>query len=179
MNKKDTSIELLRVFAMIMIVGYHVFCHRINEQLISIRPNGFYSPDISMRLLVLVLVSPMGQMGNAIFIIISGYFMAHKGNNVDLTKTAKKLLSQLAFAAVIIGLAAIVTYNKFPQLSLELIDFNGFNNLSWFVGYYFVIIVLGKLFLNNLLGRMDKKNYIMFLAVIFAWFRYIIADIFL
>lgn len=62
--------------------------------------------------------------------------MAHKGNNVDLTKTAKKLLSQLAFAAVIIGLAAIVTYNKFPQLSLELIDFNGFNNLSWFVGYY-------------------------------------------
>lgn len=24
-NKKDTSIELLRVFAMIMIVGYHVF----------------------------------------------------------------------------------------------------------------------------------------------------------
>lgn len=69
MNKKDTSIELLRVFAMIMIVGYHVFCHCINEQLISIRPNGFYSPDISMRLLVLVLVSPMGQMGNAIFIM--------------------------------------------------------------------------------------------------------------
>ena len=128
MNKKDTSIELLRVFAMIM--RYHVFCHCINEQLISIRPNGFYSPDISMRLLVLVLVSPMGQMGNAIFIIISGYFMAHKGNNVDLTKTAKKLLSQLAFAAVIIGLAAIVTYNKFPQLSLELIDFNGFNKYA-------------------------------------------------
>lgn len=107
--------------------------------------------------------------------------MAHKGNNVDLTKTAKKLLSQLAFAAVIIGLAAIVTYNKFPQLSLELIDFNGFNNLSWFVGYYFVIIVLGKLFLNNLLGRMDKKNYIMFLAVIFAmvslyYSRYILVN---
>ena len=181
MNRKDTSIELLRVFAMIMIVGYHVFCHCINEQLISLRPNGFYSPDISMRLLVLVLVSPMGQMGNAIFIIISGYFMAHKGNNVDLTKTAKKLLSQLAFAAVIIGLAAIVTYNKFPQLSLELIDFNGFNNLSWFVGYYFVIIVLGKLFLNNLLDRMDKKNYIMFLAVIFAmvslyYSRYILVN---
>lgn len=45
----------------------------------------------------------------------------------------------------------------------------------------FVIIVLGKLFLNNLLDRMDKKNYIMFLAVIFAmvslyYSRYILVN---
>ena len=111
MNKKDTSIELLRVFAMIMIVGYHVFCHCINEQLISIRPNGFYSPDISMRLLVLVLVSPMGQMGNAIFIIISGYFMA-TGDKDHKPVTGMRWTLAGALLCTVAGMAASIVLTR-------------------------------------------------------------------
>ncbi len=182
MNKKDSNIELLRVFAMLIIVGYHIFCHCINMQLVSIQPNGFYSPDISTRMMFLALLSPMGQMGNAIFIIISGYFMANKVNDIDLTRIVKKLLLQLGFAALIIGIASVVAYNRFSEYSLNLVNFNSFNNMSWFIGYYFIVIVCGKLFLNKLLDKLDKKGYTMFLVVMFAlvslyYSRYIIANI--
>ena len=56
-----------------------------------------------------------------------------------------------------------MAYNTVKEHSITLIDFNAFNSLSWFVGYYFIVIVFTKLFLNRYLDSLSKKNYMMFL----------------
>lgn len=183
MNKRNSNMELLRVLAMLMIVAHHIYCHCINVQLTDIRADGlFYSPMVSERLAVLALISPMGQIGNAVFILISGYFMAHKGSDIDLARTAKKLLFQLGFAAVVISIASIATYNNVTGHAVTLVDFNSFNSMSWFVGYYFLIILFAKLFLNRFLDKLDRKGYAAFLIVLFAlisffWSRSVMANL--
>lgn len=111
MNKRYSNMELLRIIAMLMIIAHHIFAHCINVQLTDLQlitklGNGWYChPQFSKKLCMLTVFSPMGQVGNAIFIIISGYFMAHK-ESIDLTKIAKKLLFQLGFASIVLGIAS-------------------------------------------------------------------------
>ena len=78
------------------------------------------------KLLILASVSPMGQIGNGIFILISGYFMANKGKDIDLTKMSKKLLIQMGFTSITLTVMS----------------------MAWFIGYYFAVIVLVKVSLT-------------------------------
>ena len=136
MKKRNSNMELLRVAAMLMIISYHMFCHCINIQLMS-DINWYCYPIFSKKLCILAVISPMGQIGNAIFILISGYFMAHK-ESIDLTKISKKLLIQLGFAAIVLGLCSIYAYRNVTELSADLVPFSEFNEMSWYIGYYFI-----------------------------------------
>ena len=148
---------------MIMIIAYHLFLHCIKAQLTdspSISASGndcFCHPYFSKRLCILALISPMGQAGNAIFLMISGYFMAHK-DSVDLTKISKKLLLQLGFSAMLLGFSSIYAYTNIDRFPPRLIPFTVFNNMSWFVGYYFIVMVIAKVFLNQFLDKLDRKK---------------------
>lgn len=187
MKKRNSNMELLRIVAMLMIVAFHIFRHCINIQLtdansIAALGNGWYSyPAFSKKLCLLAIISPMGQIGNAIFLIISGYFMVNK-DDIDLTKISKKLLLQLGFAALSLGLISILAYQRITAIPIKLLSFNSFNWMSWYVGYYFMVIVLAKVFLNKFLSKLNKNDYIMFLLTIFAltqfsWSASIISNI--
>ena len=175
MNKRNSNMELLRIIAMLMVIAHHIFVHCINGQLTDVDSinelgNGWFChPSISGKLCMLAVIPPMGQVGNAIFILISGYFMAHK-ESINLTKTSKKLLLQLGFAAVALGLVSIYAY--VTGFSIQLIQFSSFNGMSWYVGYYFIVIVIAKVFLNKFLGKLSKKNYVMFILVLFALIQF-------
>lgn len=173
MKTRNSSIELLRILAMVMVIAYHIFFHCIKIQLTdptSIAQLGNYwycQPVFAKRLGILALISPMGQVGNAIFLIISGYFMAHK-QSIDLGKISKKLLLQMGFSTLVLGFASIVLYRSECGKHLTLIDFNAFNWMSWYAGYYFLVMVLAQLFLNKLLARWDRKTYFMCTITLFA-----------
>ena len=187
MNKRNSNMELLRITAMLMIIVYHIFLHCINVQLVdanSIQKLGndwYCHPWFSKKLCVLAVISPMGLAGNAIFLLISGYFMAHK-KLMDLTKISKKLLLQLGFAAVTLGGVSIYAYHNVTEFPVKLIQFSSFNRMSWYVGYYFIVIVIAKIFLNDFLGKLDQKNNMMFIVVLFAliqfsWSKGVISNI--
>lgn len=169
--------ELLRIVAMLMIIAYHVFLHCINIQLtdtnsISTIGNSWFSyPSFFKKLCILAIISPMGQIGNAIFLIISGYFMIDK-KTIDLTKISKKLLFQLGFATTILGLTSLFFYKYVVSIPIKLVSFNSFNEISWYIGYYFIIIVLANIFLNKYLNKLKQKNYTMFLITLFALIQF-------
>ena len=169
--------ELLRTVAMIMIIAYHIFIHCIHMQLTDLQSiadlkNGWFcNPCFSKRLCLLAVVSPMGQIGNAIFMLISGYFMAHK-ESIDLTKISKKLLLQLGFAAIVLGSVSIYAYKNITEFPLRLMPFSSFNDMSWFVGYYFIVVVIAKTFLNKFLSKLERKSYTMFIAALFALIQF-------
>lgn len=187
MNKRSSNMECLRITAMLMIIAYHIFYHCINIQLtdanaILASGNDWYcQPHFSKKLCILAVISPMGSVANAIFILISGYFMAGK-ESIDLTKISKKLLLQLGFATFVLGFVSICVYRNITQVHIKLISFNAFNYSSWYVGYYFIVIVIAKLFLNKFLHNLDSKKWVMFMMALFSlaqfsWSNSIISNV--
>lgn len=186
MKKRSSNMEMLRIVAMLMIITYHIFCHCINTQLTDLQSilnlnNGFYCHRaFYKRLSLLAVISPLGQVGNAIFFLISGYFNGTK-KFIDLTNISRKLLYQLGFAAITLGILSIIVYYN-VDFSVKLIPFQAFNWMSWYIGYYFVVMVIAKLFLNKFLNRLERKDYIMFLItsvaiVQFSWSTNLISNL--
>ena len=171
---RSSNMELLRIVAMLMIIVYHIVLHAVVQELTDLSlieqfNNGlFNNPVFYKKLFILDFVMTFGTTANALFILISGYFMINKGNNIDLGKTAKKLLSHLAFATVVLVIASNVYFQFNKGFSIKMLGINEFNNITWFVGYYFLVIILAALFLNNYLIKADKKKYMVFLLVVFA-----------
>lgn len=173
MNNRHSNIELLRIIAMLMIIGYHIFVHCINVQLtdptsITELHNFWYcTPQFSKKLCLLALISPMGQIGNTVFLLISGYFMVSK-KTINLGNISKKLLLQLVFAACMLGFASIALYRLAGDKPLALFDFDSFNWMSWYAGYYFLVIVIARLGLNAWLQKCDRAQYAMLTIALFA-----------
>ena len=157
-----------------LIIVFHIWLHCIDIQMtndasIARMNNGWFNiPVFSKKLLLLTAISPLGKIGNVVFILISGYFMVEKGKDIDVGKTARKLLFQQGFAAVLLTVVSALCFACFPGVFIEMIDINGFNKLSWFVGYYFVVILCAYLFLNRWLAKLSQKQYQTFLWVMFA-----------
>ena len=180
MNNKSlraSNIELLRIIAMLMIICYHIIIHCVNVQLVSIASiekmqNGWFCfPLFYKQLLALALMMPFGLVGNALFIMISGYFLVDR--EIDILKISRKLLSQLLFAAVLLVLASSAFIFKssnveVPETLFSYIKIQYFNKMSWFVGYYFIIMLLAFCFLNYFLATLDRKKYLGFLFTILA-----------
>ena len=73
--------------------------------------------------------------------------------------------------------ASIVLYVFFYKIidhrpSLSLLKYSSVNSKSWYVGYYFLVIVIARLFLNDFLARLDKKGHLMLAAVTFALIQF-------
>lgn len=175
---RSSNIELLRILAMFMIIIFHISDHCVKVQLTDtasmLRMNNglFCEPVFYQKLLLLSTFAPMGKIGNVIFITISGYFMVPKENGINLAKISKKLLLQLGFAAVSLTLVSSFWYRITDGVFLKLVNINKFNSMSWFVGYYFFIMVIAYLFLNKFLAKLDKQKYFTFLIVLFAFIQF-------
>lgn len=190
-KSRSSNFELLRIVAMLMIVTCHIVMHCVNIQLsdpgsIARRNNGFFcQPFFYKRLLILVSVMPLGHIANAIFILISGYFMSNRGTDVshvklenphvlnplfDLVKIAKRLLIQLGFASVVLVIVSLICHGINGEIYVAMQDITIFNQMAWFIGYYFCVVVIGALFLNRFLTTLDNKQYVAFLLTLFTIF---------
>lgn len=170
-----SNLELLRIVAMMMIVIYHIVYHCVIAEFrgggttIKISNTLFNHPLFYKKIVLIDEIMTFGPVGNAIFLLISGYFMVIKEKAINLTQIAKRLLLQLGFASVVlvVGSALIFKYDGGANF-LSLIDINSFNLRSWYVGYYFLIILMAALFLNRFLSELDNQKYTAFLTATFA-----------
>ena len=165
---RSSNFELLRILALLMIILDHIVIHCMNGQLVGSQTI-LNQPMFFKRMQLLNIAMTFGYIGNNIFILISGYFLISKTDKSNLLKTASKLLSQQGFAAtILVLLTASVQIIKKNSISW-LLNIDIFNNMAWFVGFYFMIIVIAYLFLNRFLEKLDMKEYLIFLAVLFMF----------
>ena len=171
--KKDNRLsnyELLRIVAMILIMTSHIFMHGINPYIFNSNytPAGqmFNQPRLFIQLVVTYIGRSFGGVGNAIFILLSGYFLIEK-EHIDLIKQIKKLLTQVLFASAFLTLISFV-YMNFDNTSTFEVDIRAFNNEWWFVGYYILVIFIAEFSLNKLAKRINKKDYLTILLVLFS-----------
>ena len=167
---RDSNFELLRIFSIITIIISHITMHVLYKQF---SPDYIYGPGemfnniyFYRRLILIDFFFNVGKVGNVLFILITGYFLC--GNkSININKTIKKLLSHMLFATLVLIWASIIIqyfksdFTHLPSLFL-------FNDEWWFIGYYFIIILVGNYFINKRIDKIDKNKYISILLILFV-----------
>ena len=178
-RKRSSNIELLRILAMFIIVIFHIVFHCVLGQLTNPASMGcevvdiFNHPVFYKRLLILNTIMTFGSIGNSIFILISGFFMADRaGTEINMGKISAKLLRELGFATLLLVCVPPVIHYIHPEIFLRMNSITRFNSGSWFVGYYFAVQLCGAIFFNNYLSGLDYKKYSAFLLTLFAFFSF-------
>ena len=167
-TKRQSNFELLRIFAIVLIILFHIQTYSSASLLMG--DHGYFTqPIIYLRLLILDIGATLGMIGNGLFIIISGYFM-NSNLNIDTGKIAKKLLLQLGFAVVVLIIVNAVWFAFFKNENLDLgiVTRDAFNGSWWFVGYYFCIILVAKLFLNKITAKLTQSQFKSLLLTLLA-----------
>lgn len=184
MNKfkqRSSNIDFLRIVTMIMIIMYHIVRHVVKAQVlspvvISGGANLYSQPIFYPRLLLLNTIMTFGETGNAIFMLISGYLLANRPpEKVKVDNIVKNLLLQLGFASITLTVVPALLHFLKPDSFTILPSITIFNDISWYVGYYLSIILIGRFFLNRFLASMTYREYATFLLILisvvsFTWF---------
>ena len=181
--------ELLRILAMFFIIIFHIVFLAVYPQLNDSGhfPGGvsyFAAPQFDKKLLIPALIMPFANIGNDIFLLISGYFMAVrfdiKGDReqkngffryktpVNIEQIAGKLLFSLAFATVMLAVGSAFIWKVTDGWCPYLLEVGQFNEMAWYIGYYFAVVLLGTLFLNYFLTEFSYCQYKVFLVVLLA-----------
>ena len=181
-KKRSSNLELLRIVAMLMIIAFHIYWHCVSGQLtdpdsMERMGNGLFSvPLFYKKLLLLTVFSSFGRAANVIFMTLTGYFMVAKGREIRLIPIAKKLLLEQGYAAVLLLITSLLVFRRNPDSCTTLTEINLFNSMSWYVGYYFLVMLLARLFLNRYLEKLERKQYRLFLFALLCMtqFKWII-----
>lgn len=176
-TKRESNLELLRIFSLMMIILHHLVYHCFYPQLTDptyIEHFGndlFTEPIFSKRLLIPEFILPFGKVAVIIFMMISGYFLIVREGNINLKATAGKLISQVLFAACFLTIVSSLCYafsSGAQNQYLSPASISWFNDQWWFAGFYFLIVTAGAIFLNKILNRMPKETYMASILVLFA-----------
>ena len=176
-TERESNLELLRIFSMLMIILHHLVYHCFYPQLtdpVYIEHFGndlFTNPIFSKRLLIPEFILPFGKVAVIIFMMISGYFLVVREGKISLKKTAGKLISQIFFAACFLTIVSSLCYalsSGDQTQNLTPASVSWFNDEWWFAGFYFLIVTAGAIFLNKILNRMSKETYLTSILVLFA-----------
>ena len=170
---RQSNIECLRIVAMLMIIMFHITRQCVQPQLSNpfngelVDPTLFHTPEFFPNLLLIEWILPFGKAGNTVFLMICGYFMGGAAH-IDLTKSVKKLFSQVLFATIVLVFGSNIYYKAFPDRYVALRGVRIFNGMFWFVGYYLAVLIIGALCLNRFMQKADKEKHLALLAVLFA-----------
>lgn len=160
---RNSSLELLRIIAMLVIITHHFGVHGVFHVLEPAK-SIFHVDMFSWQVAFTQLIDWGGSMGNAIFILITGYFMVNRsvnGKKIVLLLLAMFFYAWLIEAVVYGGNFLPHTFKDIIHESLPIL-FGG----NWFVSCY-IIFSLFIPFENLFLSHLTKGQYQAFLALFF------------
>lgn len=178
MKPRQSNFELIRIFAMLMIIGSHYVAHGI----LKVRTPDAHSVFISgetINRIITVLYSPGGDIGVALFFMITGYFLA---NRKDLV-SQKKVMCQSFFYGLLLTVTTVVIV--FFHLS-SLVGWGSVfimikhlpipisSGSWWFVSTYALVVLLAPL-LNRLIENVNNKGVlllVLYFGVLYVFFGF-------
>jgi hypothetical protein len=179
-SKRQSNIELLRIFSMLLIIGHHLSVHGIAHSLSpnKERRNKWYNGNKINKLIFIYLI-PGGNIGVGIFFIITGYFNIHK-NKINLfsiiyTSLFYGLFTSLG-ALYLVNHFGVKFYDNTKSEYLYRINILKFHPISgdvyWFMSIYVFIISFSPV-LNKFLRKLNKLGFTLFLLFFWKfWYAY-------
>jgi hypothetical protein len=146
--QRDSNLELLRIFAMLLIVAHHFSVHSgIFESL-----NGTVDHALTVNLYAAQVLASGGKLGVNIFVLISGYFLVK-------TVVRPSSLIKLWLSVYILNLALwAVLVPDLSAWNLKEVFLPVSGNVYWFITTYFVLILFSP-FLAIGLRVLSARQY--------------------
>ena len=148
-KKRNSSFELLRIIAMLMIVANHY------------RTYGRYfdsTADIGLNTFFLNVFEMFGSPACSLFALITGYFMINVNTKEKYYRRIIPTVLELYFYQfVIFGMVAISGINDIGFMNILELLFP-FMHGNWYVAYYIILFFLIP-FINPFLKNMEKSTY--------------------
>lgn len=166
-KERDSGIELLRIFAMFMVIGVHLLLYG-NYFSIAIEMGGkTQEAAVILKLFLRCAVN--------IFIIITGFFSVRSKS--DFKKTYKRVLkiySSILFYSIVLSLLTIFLGENFRTIegtaySVSEIIIKMFFPVSsqcWYFLTNYILLMLIVPFLNITLNNITKKQYTVLLIIL-------------
>lgn len=156
---RQSNFELLRIVAIVMIIGHHFALHG---------KLGYYNA-LTVNTVWLQFLQMGGKIGVNLFVLISGYFMVHT-YSTKISKVLKLWLQIFTYSVLVYG-AIVMTNADFEFSATELISklFPVSFNQWWFASAYFALLLLAP-FINIVLRKLDKGDYIKLLIILLVLF---------
>lgn len=161
-NKRDSSIELLRIISMLMIIGHHFSVH-----------GGFFfhHRQITGNMLFLQWLSLGGKIGVNLFVLISGYFLV-TSSGIRIRKAVKLWLQIFFYSAAIFAVSCLTGLTEFTVRGLVAALVPIVSKQWWFASSYFFLYLLSPV-INRGLGKLTQRKHLLLLAVL-AVFWYVV-----
>lgn len=179
---RQSNFELLRIISMLMIVAHHLSVHAcfnpVNYNIVSAEN----IEAIHFNKMLIYLLYPGGQIGVALFMMISGFFVCCK-ESVSIRKVARQVIFY-AFTLTVIFFI-VFSYLKFTNNTevLGIIDLGRpikelVKNLTaiicrpvtggaWWFATTYVLIMLVSPLINRFLNGINKRGFILLLATFY------------
>lgn len=151
MKSRSYSIDVLRVFAIISVIGGHFIIHNteFSSEYISLG-NVSYAPSGILYSILILAVN--------VFFLITGYF--------GINRYSKSVY--LVIAAYIVSfMTEAIYYLCYRTINLKflLFPFSSF----WFLSVYILLIMFHP-FINRVINEMTKKDFcVFFIVYLFVW----------
>lgn len=158
-KERQSNIELLRIIAILIIIGHHFAIHGKLYEYTDIS----FVNRIWMQFLLL-----SGKLGVSLFVLISGYFLIEMPR-LKVEKLVKLWLqiftySTLAYLVYTVILVSVTAENPFRISELLKNCFPLVYQNWWFASTYFVLSLFSP-FLNRFLTSLNKNQYQKLLAM--------------
>ncbi len=157
-KSRRSSIELLRIIAMLMIILHHFALHSTT----------YFGANFTINAYLMQFFQSFGKVGVAIFFIITGYFMfgsKRPNSRKDTTKRLLRLARPVWFYAwtifiIFATLGMIALHSGFPidsNITRSILPI--ISDTYWFVGSYILLYLLSP-FLKRWFDALTKRKII-------------------
>ncbi len=153
---RQSSAELLRIIAMLLIVLSHFSFYGVNE----ITPIYEMKPCFNKYMLESV---QLGFLGVDIFTIIAGYFGVKSA--FKATKLIKLILQVFFYSVVIFAVMCAAGIIEFSIKEAVKALFPAIFKKYWFFSAYILLYILSP-FINKLINSLNRKNHLILIAVL-------------
>lgn len=152
---RQSNLELLRVFSMILILLYHMA--------------RWAEPVNKIDEILVTALSSWGILGVNAFVAISSYFLLDQ--KFKLSRVLTVLMQLITYSIVFLGIRLAYDYVSTGTPVLKNLLIHGFEGLAapfwvtryWFVWTYILLCILSP-FLNLLIQRLNRSNHLKLLA---------------
>lgn len=169
MQKRNSSIELIRIIAMMFIIMGHLAAHGILK-VAAENPLEIWRGGATYNKLFSILLMLGGRVGVALFFMISGYFQIYKS-----TVSVRKVVYETVFYSVLLQLVALIL--KIGSLGNIARGFFPISSGSWWYVSSYVVLMLCSPTINQYYLKLKRKQKIF--MIIFAWvFLYTVPYVF-
>ena len=153
---RNSNIELLRIIAMVMILGLHVNYLAIGE------PSSQDIATSPLQSFVRMFAEYVCIVGVNVFVLISGWF----GINYKLKGLCNFLFQSLFFSLIIFTLFVIAGNIGMNRLNI-MSSFLLYKNAYWFVWAYLVLYIMAPI-LNAFIEKSNKQTLKRVLVLFFV-----------